>query len=62
LHSAIRSACPARLVATAVYKPHLRWECHVLCSMCIGVGQGIAMLLERGQPDQPLKVGQGSLR
>ncbi len=37
----------ARLVTTAVQELHLRGEPLALATMCIGVGQGIAMLLER---------------
>jgi len=37
----------ARLVATAAYELHRRDGRYALCTMCIGVGQGIAMLLER---------------
>ena len=37
----------ARLVTTAVYELGRRRARYALCTMCIGVGQGIAMLLER---------------
>jgi acetyl-CoA acetyltransferase len=37
----------ARLVATAVREMQLRTSRYGLATMCIGVGQGIAMLLER---------------
>ncbi|MDP6091042.1 MAG: 3-oxoadipyl-CoA thiolase [SAR324 cluster bacterium] len=37
----------ARLVLTAVEELHQRREKLALCTMCIGVGQGISMLLER---------------
>jgi 3-oxo-5,6-didehydrosuberyl-CoA/3-oxoadipyl-CoA thiolase len=37
----------ARLVTTAVNELELRNGRYALCSMCIGVGQGIAMLIER---------------
>jgi acetyl-CoA acetyltransferase len=37
----------ARLVATATYELHRRRERYALCTMCIGVGQGIAMIIER---------------
>lgn len=37
----------ARLVTTAVYELHRRNGRYALCTMCIGVGQGIAMILER---------------
>ena len=37
----------ARLVLTAVEELHQRREKIALCTMCIGVGQGISMLLER---------------
>ncbi|MDH4108326.1 MAG: 3-oxoadipyl-CoA thiolase [Gammaproteobacteria bacterium] len=37
----------ARLVTTAAYELRRRGGRYALCTMCIGVGQGIAMLLER---------------
>jgi len=37
----------ARLVTTAVYQLHRQNGRYALCTMCIGVGQGIAMILER---------------
>ena len=37
----------ARLALTAVRELQLRRERYALCTMCIGVGQGIAMLIER---------------
>jgi 3-oxoadipyl-CoA thiolase len=37
----------ARLVTTATYELERRDGRYALCTMCIGVGQGIAMLLER---------------
>jgi acetyl-CoA acyltransferase len=37
----------ARLVATAAYELCRRRERYALCTMCIGVGQGIAMIIER---------------
>ncbi len=37
----------ARLVLTAMREMQLRKERYALCTMCIGVGQGIAILLER---------------
>ncbi|MDB5962261.1 MAG: 3-oxoadipyl-CoA thiolase, partial [Massilia sp.] len=37
----------ARLVTTAVYQLHRRGGRYALCTMCIGVGQGIAMVIER---------------
>ena len=37
----------ARLVVTAVNEMHRRRSRYALCTMCIGVGQGIAMVLER---------------
>ena len=40
-------ASGARLVATAVYELHRRKGRYALCTMCIGVGQGIAMIIER---------------
>jgi acetyl-CoA acyltransferase len=35
------------LVTTAMYELIRRRGRHALCSMCIGVGQGIATLIER---------------
>ena len=40
-------ASGARLVTTAVNQLHTRGGRYALCTMCIGVGQGIALLLER---------------
>ncbi len=37
----------ARLVGTAAYELQQRQGRYALCSMCIGVGQGIALILER---------------
>jgi 3-oxoadipyl-CoA thiolase len=37
----------ARLVLTAVEELHLRGVSRALCTMCIGVGQGIAIAIER---------------
>ena len=37
----------ARLVLTAARELHRRDERYAVCTMCIGVGQGIAMLIER---------------
>jgi acetyl-CoA acetyltransferase len=37
----------ARLVTTATYQLHRTKGRYALCTMCIGVGQGIAMILER---------------
>jgi acetyl-CoA acetyltransferase len=37
----------ARLVTTAVYQLQRNQKKLALCTMCIGVGQGIAMLIER---------------
>ena len=37
----------ARLVATAAYELRRRAARYALCTMCIGVGQGIAMIIER---------------
>jgi len=37
----------ARLVLTAVEELHRRGGRYALCTMCIGVGQGIAMVIER---------------
>jgi acetyl-CoA acyltransferase len=40
-------ASGGRLVATAMYHLHRTKGRYALCTMCIGVGQGIAMILER---------------
>jgi 3-oxoadipyl-CoA thiolase len=40
-------ASGARLLATATYQLHRTGGKYALCTMCIGVGQGIAMILER---------------
>jgi acetyl-CoA acyltransferase len=37
----------ARLVTTAMYELEERKARYALCTMCIGVGQGIAMVIER---------------
>jgi 3-oxoadipyl-CoA thiolase len=37
----------ARLVTTALYELHRRNGRYALCTMCIGVGQGIALVIER---------------
>ncbi|MFZ3035399.1 MAG: 3-oxoadipyl-CoA thiolase [Parvibaculum sp.] len=37
----------ARLVTTAMYELEERQARYALCTMCIGVGQGIAMIIER---------------
>jgi acetyl-CoA acetyltransferase family protein len=37
----------ARLLTTALYQLHRTGGRYALCTMCIGVGQGIAMLIER---------------
>ena len=40
-------ASGARLVTTAMYELHRRSGRYALCTMCIGVGQGIAVIIER---------------
>jgi acetyl-CoA acyltransferase len=40
-------ASGARLVTTALYELHRTGARYALCTMCIGVGQGIAMIIER---------------
>jgi acetyl-CoA acetyltransferase family protein len=40
-------ASGARLVATAMYQLQAIKGRHALCTMCIGVGQGIALVIER---------------
>jgi acetyl-CoA acyltransferase len=37
----------ARLVTTAAYQLQRMGGRYALCTMCIGVGQGIAMIIER---------------
>lgn len=37
----------ARLVTTALYELHRRNGRYALCTMCIGVGQGIALIIEK---------------
>ena len=40
-------ASGARLATTAMYQLHRKRERYALCTMCIGVGQGIALVIER---------------
>lgn len=40
-------ASGARLIATAMYQLHATGGKYALCTMCIGVGQGIATIIER---------------
>lgn len=40
-------ASGARLVTTAMYQLHRTQGRYALCTMCIGVGQGIALIIER---------------
>ncbi len=40
-------ASGARLVTTAMYQLHRTNGRYALCTMCIGVGQGAALLIER---------------
>jgi acetyl-CoA acetyltransferase len=40
-------ASGARLVTTAMYQLHATNARYALCTMCIGVGQGIATIIER---------------
>ena len=40
-------ASGARLVTTALYELRRSGGRYALCTMCIGVGQGIAMIIER---------------
>jgi 3-oxoadipyl-CoA thiolase len=40
-------ASGARLLTTAMYQLHRTGGRYALCTMCIGVGQGIAMIIER---------------
>ena len=40
-------ATGARLITTAVYQLHRTGGRYALCTMCIGVGQGIAVILEK---------------
>jgi acetyl-CoA acyltransferase len=43
-------ASGARLISTATNQLHLAGARYALCTMCIGVGQGIAVVLERCSP------------
>ena len=48
----------ARLALTAVEELHRRGGRYALCTMCIGVGQGIAMIIERvHRPSAPPSGG-----
>ncbi len=40
-------ASGARLIATALYQLHRSGGRYGLCTMCVGVGQGIATIIER---------------
>jgi acetyl-CoA acyltransferase len=40
-------ASGARLLGTAMYELQRTGKRYALCTMCIGVGQGIAVILER---------------
>ena len=40
-------ASGARLITTAINQLEVTGERYALCTMCIGVGQGIAVILER---------------
>ena len=40
-------ASGARLATTAINRLHFTKGRYALCTMCIGVGQGIALILER---------------
>ena len=40
-------ASGARLVTTAINRLHATGSRYALCTMCIGVGQGIALIVER---------------
>ena len=37
----------ARLVTTAIYQLHRNAGHYALCTMCVGVGQGIALIIEK---------------
>lgn len=37
----------ARLITTALHELEERGDRYALCTMCIGVGQGIALIIER---------------
>jgi acetyl-CoA acyltransferase len=37
----------ARIIASAAYELHLTGKKRAICSMCVGVGQGVAVLIER---------------
>jgi acetyl-CoA acetyltransferase len=44
-------ASGARLVTTALCQLERTQGRHALCTMCIGVGQGIALVIERVEPN-----------
>ena len=39
--------CGARLVTTAAYQLRRSGGRYALCTICVGIGQGIAIILER---------------
>jgi 3-oxoadipyl-CoA thiolase len=49
-------ASGARLVTTAMYQLHRTNGRYALCTMCIGVGQGIAIIIERTSADTQQKT------
>src|ERR687898_1558572 len=51
----------ARLVQTATHELHRRQARYALATMCIGVGQGIAMVLERAEMRAPERGGPSPL-
>ena len=47
MHAHTLGASGARLATTAINRLHATGGRYALCTMCIGVGQGIALILER---------------
>jgi len=50
----------ARLVTTALYQLRRSGGRYALCTMCIGVGQGIALVIERASRGGHHPAGQGA--
>jgi acetyl-CoA C-acetyltransferase len=45
-------ASGARLIATAIYQRQRTGGRYALCTMCIGVGQGLAVIIERANQER----------
>ncbi|MGB8235351.1 MAG: hypothetical protein WCF35_05785, partial [Pseudolabrys sp.] len=50
-------ASGARLVMTAVYALRRQQQARALVSLCVGVGQGVALALERARPSRGYFIG-----